>query len=54
VVPVPVAAGPALDGHDFAVEPFGNAVCDPVAAEGQDVLKIPLDHLPHFAHRGQV
>lgn len=52
MVPVPVASGLALDGHDLAVQPFGHAVCDPVATEGQDVLHVPLDQLTDLAHRG--
>ena len=53
MVPVPVAAGLSLDGHDLAVQPFGPAVGDPVTAEGQDVFQVPSGQLPHLAHRGQ-
>ena len=31
----------SLDAHDFAVQPFGEAVGDPVAAEDQDIFMMP-------------
>ena len=49
VLPVPVAARPALDGHDLAVEAFGRAVGDPMPAKGQDVVQMPGEHLPDLA-----
>jgi len=39
---VSIAAGPALDGHDLAVQPFGHGVRHPVAAISQDVVKVSL------------
>ena len=54
VLPVPVTARPALDGHDLAVESLGRAVGDPMPAKGQDVVQVPGEHLPGLAHRSQV
>jgi len=54
VLPIPVTACPALDGHDLAVESLGRAVGDPMPANGQDVIQMPEEHLPNLAHRGQV
>lgn len=34
---VPVAAGLPFDGHDLVVQPFSQAIGDPVKTEGQDV-----------------
>lgn len=38
---VAVPARLSLDAHDLAVQSFGDAVGDPVAAEGQDIFKMP-------------
>jgi len=54
VLPIPVTASPALDGHDLAVEAFGRAVGDPMPAKGQDVVHVPGEHLPDLTHRGEV
>ena len=54
MLPVPVTAGSALDGHDLAVQSFGRAVSDPVPTKGQDVVQMSGEHLPDLAHRGQV
>jgi len=54
VLPVPVTARSALDGHDLAVESLGRAVGDPMPANGQDVVQMPGEPLPDLAHRGQV
>jgi len=54
VLPVPVTARPALDGHDLAVETLGRAVGDSMPAKGQDVVQMPGEHLPDLAHRDQV
>jgi len=50
---VSIATGPALDGHDLAVQPFGHGVRHPVAAISQDVIKVSLYHDGHFANRLQ-
>lgn len=54
MLPVPITASLPLDGHDLAVEALGHAVGDPVAAEGQDVLKMSLNQSAHFAHWGKI
>ena len=54
VLPGAVTTGPALDGHDLAVESLGRAVGDPMPTKGQDVAQVPGEHLPDLAHRGQV
>jgi hypothetical protein len=50
---VSIATGPALDGHDLAVQRFGNGVRHPVAAISQDVVKVSLYHDGHLANRLQ-
>ena len=45
------AAGVGFDGLDLRVEPFGHGVGDRVAQVGDDILKMPLQHLRHFLHR---
>lgn len=49
---VPVAAGLPFEGHNLAVQPFGHAIGDPMAAEGQDVLHMSVDQPARLAHRG--
>src|SRR2546428_11616025 len=53
VLLVSVATGPPLDGHDLAVQPFGHAVGDRVAAVGQDVLEAVPGQVCHPSHRRQ-
>jgi len=53
VLSVPVPAGPALEGHDLAVESFGCTVGDPMPTKGQDVVQMPGEHLRDLAHWGQ-
>jgi hypothetical protein len=36
---VSIATGPAFDGHDLTVQPFGHGVRHPAAAISQDVIK---------------
>ena len=54
MIPVPVTAGPALDGHDLAIESLCRAVCYPMPTKGLDVVQMPRENLPDLAHRGQV
>ncbi len=49
----PIAAGPAFDGHDFAIQPFSHGVGHPVAAIGQNVVEVSLQHGGDLANRLQ-
>src|SRR5439155_8584807 len=43
-------AGVPLDGHDLAVEPFGDPLRDPVLAVRDDVVNVVAEHLRHAPH----
>ena len=47
------ATGPALDGHDLAVQPFGHGFGHPVAAISLDVVRVSLYHDGDLANRVQ-
>lgn len=50
---IPIAASPALDGLDFAVDSFGDGIGQPMLAVSQDIIQMLFRHVSDFLDRLQ-
>jgi hypothetical protein len=48
---VSITASPALDGHNFAIEPFGDGIGHPMTAVSKDIFQMLFQHIGYFFDR---